>query len=160
MTETKVTRLSKIARELNVGISTIVDFLHKKGIKIDPNPNTKVTLEQYELLLQEYSNDLSVKKESERLNLKHLKEKHETVTINDLSQEPDGDGQDFDEVLIKDSSSTLNTFETETEKEIERGDNIKLNILGKISLEKKEKKKVLTKRFSEIMIMEKLYHRI
>ncbi|MFO7656788.1 MAG: translation initiation factor IF-2 [Bacteroidales bacterium] len=141
MSEIKVTRLSKIARELNVGISTIVDFLHKKGIKIDPNPNTKVTPEQYELLLLEYSNDLSVKKESERLNLRHLKEKHETVTLNDIPEEAESDSQDYDEVLIKDSSSTISTFETETEKEIERGEHIKLNILGKINLEKKEKKK-------------------
>ena len=35
-------RLSKLAREFNVGIQTIVEFLHKKGIVIDPNPNTKV----------------------------------------------------------------------------------------------------------------------
>ncbi len=141
MSETKVTRLSKIARELNVGISTIVDFLHKKGVKIDPNPNTKVTPEHYQLLLQEYSNDLSVKKESEKLNLKHLKEQQETITLNDIDEETEGETQDFDEVLIKDSSSSSSTFETETEKEIERGDNIKLNIVGKMNIEKKEKKK-------------------
>jgi translation initiation factor IF-2 len=139
MSEIKATRLSKIARELNVGISTIVDFLHKKGIKIDVDPNTKVTPEQYDLLLQEYSNDLSVKKESERLNLKHLKEKQETITLNDLREDYEGDVQDFDEVLIKDSSATSGTFETETEKEIERGEKIKLNILGKISIEKEGK---------------------
>ncbi len=137
MTDIKVTRLSKIARELNVGISTIVDFLHKKGIKIDTNPNTKVTPEQYDLLLQEYSNDLSVKKESEKLNLKYLKEKQETITLNDIHEEAEGESQDFDEVLIKDSSAT-STFETETEKEIERGEKIKLQILGKIDIDKKK----------------------
>src|SRR4030042_4553895 len=140
MSEIKVTRLSKIARELNVGINTIVDFLHKKGIKIETNPNTKVTPEQYDLLLQEYSNDLTVKRESEKLNLKHLKEKQETITLNDLREEYEGDGQEFDEVLIKDSSASSATFETETEKEIERGDKIKLHILGKISIEKKARK--------------------
>ena len=46
MSDTKTTRLSKIARELNVGISTIVEFLHKKGVKIDSNPNEKITSEQ------------------------------------------------------------------------------------------------------------------
>jgi translation initiation factor IF-2 len=140
MSDIKATRLSKIARELNVGISTIVDFLHKKGIKIDTNPNTKVTPEQYDLLLQEYSSDLSVKRESEKLNLKYLKEKQETITLNDLHEDVEGESQDFDEVLIKDSSAS-STFETETEKEIERGDKIKLQILGKIDIEKKEKKK-------------------
>lgn len=35
-------RLSKIAREFNVGLSTIVEFLHSKGIKISSDPNGKV----------------------------------------------------------------------------------------------------------------------
>ncbi len=43
----KATRLSKAAREFNVGISTIVEFLHKKGFDLDPNPNTKLPHEAY-----------------------------------------------------------------------------------------------------------------
>lgn len=152
MTDIKATRLSKIARELNVGISTIVDFLHKKGINIDPNPNTKVTPEQHNLLLQEYSNDLSVKRESEKLNLRHLREKQETVTLNDFSEETENDVQEFDEVFIKDNRASAATFETETEKSIDKGDHIKLNILGKIELDKKkkpEKEKIVEKKKPE-----------
>lgn len=156
MSDTKATRLSKIARELNVGISTIVDFLHKKGIKIDTNPNTKVTSEQYDLLLQEYSSDLSVKKESEKLNLKHLKEKQETITLNDLREENEGDNQEFDEVLIKDTSGTTTPFETETEKELEKGEKIRLNIVGKINIDKKEKEeKKQTKSGEKVTAKEK-----
>ena len=70
-----------------MGISTIVEFLHKKGIKIDSNPNTKITPEQHDLLLKEYSSDLNVKKESEKLNLKHLREKHETISLNDIREQ-------------------------------------------------------------------------
>ena len=58
----KATRLSKAAREFNVGISTIVEFLHKKGFDLDPNPNTKLPHEAYLLLLKEYSSDVNVKK--------------------------------------------------------------------------------------------------
>jgi translation initiation factor IF-2 len=71
----KVTRLSKAAREFNVGISTIVEFLHKKGHDLDSNPNTKLPHEAYILLLKEYSTDISVKKESEKLILKDLHRK-------------------------------------------------------------------------------------
>ena len=71
----KVTRLSKAAREFNVGISTIVDFLHKKGFDLDPNPNTKLPHDAYILLVKEYSTDISVKKESEKLILKDLHRK-------------------------------------------------------------------------------------
>ncbi len=37
-----VKRLSKVARELNVGISTIIDHLDEIGTKIDSSPNTKI----------------------------------------------------------------------------------------------------------------------
>jgi translation initiation factor IF-2 len=72
MTDVKVTRLSKVAREFNVGISTIIEFLHKKGYAIDSNPNTKVPPEIYQILIGEYSSDLSAKKESEKLSMRNL----------------------------------------------------------------------------------------
>lgn len=80
-------RLSKLAREFNVGISTIVDFLNKKGIEIDSNPNTKVSDDAYDILAKEYSSDLNLKKESEKVNLKSTREKKETVSIDPKSEE-------------------------------------------------------------------------
>jgi len=139
MSETKVIRLSKVARELNVGIGTIVDFLHKKGINIEANPNTKISEEHYALLLKEYSKDLSLKKEIEKIDLSHLKEKHETVTLK-IEEEEEIDNDIDDETLIKDLKPSNEIFETETEKLIEKGETIKLNIIGKIDLEKPKKK--------------------
>jgi len=49
--DTKATRLSKAAREFNVGIQTIVEFLHKKGVVVSSDPNTKITPEAYALIL-------------------------------------------------------------------------------------------------------------
>ena len=66
-----------------MGITTIVDFLGKKGHEIDSNPNTKVGPELYDLLLEEYSSDLNVKKESEKLTLKNLRERQESLTLED-----------------------------------------------------------------------------
>jgi translation initiation factor IF-2 len=137
MSDLKVTRLSKIAKELNVGTSTIVEFLHKKGITIDSNPNTKITPEQHDLLLKEYNSDLNVKKESEKLNLKHLREKHETISLNDIRDNSETDIADYeDEVLIKDSRTADMLHEKETEKHTEKAAPIKLNILGKIDVDK------------------------
>ena len=66
----KTIRLSKLAREFNVGIHTIVEFLHKKGFDINSNPNTKVSEEAVQLLEKEYKIDISLKKESEKISLK------------------------------------------------------------------------------------------
>lgn len=49
-----VKRLSKIAKELNVGISSLVDHLKSKGVEIESSPNTKVEEEAYNILLEEF----------------------------------------------------------------------------------------------------------
>jgi translation initiation factor IF-2 len=50
-----VKRLSKIAKELNVGISSLVDHLKSKGIEIESSPNTKVEEAPYNVLLEEFA---------------------------------------------------------------------------------------------------------
>jgi translation initiation factor IF-2 len=134
----KVTRLSKAAREFNVGISTIVEFLHKKGFDLDPNPNTKLPHEAYILLVKEYSTDISVKKESEKLILKDLHRKKESVSINDFSEKLEAEeAERDDDVLVKDSSGIKTTVDIKTEI---RKPEVKL--VGKIDLEKTLKPKV------------------
>lgn len=133
----KATRLSKAAREFNVGISTIVEFLHKKGINLDPNPNTKLPPEAYLFLLKEYSGDLNVKKESEKLALKDLHRKKESVSIDDVPESGNGEDQERDEeIMIKDSSTPKKTVDIKTE--IKKPD---IKLVGKIDLEKTLKPK-------------------
>ena len=57
MAEDKMMRLSLVAKQINVGISTIVQYLSAKGHKVDNNPNTKLNFEQLKLLAKEYRND-------------------------------------------------------------------------------------------------------
>jgi translation initiation factor IF-2 len=118
----KVTRLSKLAREFNVGISTIVDFLKKKGYDIDPNPNAKVTPEQYDLLVKEYSSDLDVKKESEKISLNRYSEEESSVSISDMEEEEESDFEDEssdDEIIIKDVSGKSEEEKKESKEEKE-----------------------------------------
>jgi len=105
MVDVKVTRLSKVAREFNVGISTIIEFLHKKGYAIDSNPNTKVPPEIYEILIAEYSSDISAKKESEKLSMRNLRDKKETILIGDIDQQRHQQPETEEEVLIKDHTA-------------------------------------------------------
>jgi translation initiation factor IF-2 len=134
----KVTRLSKAAREFNVGISTIVEFLHKKGFDLDPNPNTKLPYEAYILLVKEFSTDISVKKESEKLILKDLHRKKESVSIDDFSDKVDSEESERDEdILVKDSSGVKTTVDIKTE--IKKPD---IKLVGKIDLEEALKPKV------------------
>jgi translation initiation factor IF-2 len=89
-------RLSKLAKEFNVGIQTIVEFLHKKGYVVDPNPNTKISEEACHLLEKEYKSDVSLKRESEKITLRQLRPKKEVITLDDISREEEGD-EDYPE---------------------------------------------------------------
>lgn len=61
-------RLNKVARDLNVGITTVVEFLQKKGYTIEASPNAKITEEQYAVLVKEFSTDKNLKIESEKFS--------------------------------------------------------------------------------------------
>jgi translation initiation factor IF-2 len=103
-----IKRLSKVARDFNVGISTIVEFLHKKGFDIDTNPNNKISDDQFHLLEKEYKGDVSLKKESELINLKSHRGAKESISLDDVV---DGGHKhveeefDDDEVIIKGHTS-------------------------------------------------------
>lgn len=82
----KVKRLSKVVRELNVGISTIVDFLNKNGIEVASNPNSKIDEYAFDLLSKEFSKDIKIKEESEKIDL-DIRRKKEPISIEENIEE-------------------------------------------------------------------------
>ena len=62
-------RLNKVAKDFNVGLQTLVDYLAKRGHQVDPNPNTKISEEQYELLATVFQADRMVKEEADKIEL-------------------------------------------------------------------------------------------
>lgn len=54
-------RLVKVAKELNVGTDSIVEYLAEKGFTIEAKPSTKISDEMHDLLLQEFSGSIAIK---------------------------------------------------------------------------------------------------
>lgn len=54
-------RLNKVVKELGVGLQTLVDYLEKKGINVEANPNTKIEDEAYEMLVGHFSTDKNLR---------------------------------------------------------------------------------------------------
>jgi translation initiation factor IF-2 len=99
MAETKVMRLTKAAREFNVGRETIVEFLEKKGFEIDVNPNTKLSPEMVDLLADEFSSEKSVKEEARKKGLGSMK--RETISLEDRKKpDPTEDDTDDEQDII------------------------------------------------------------
>jgi len=138
MSEVKASRLSKVAIEFNVGISTIVEFLKKKGHDIDANPNTKIAPELYVLLSKEYSSDISAKKDAERVNLRSLREKKETVEIAERNMREEIDEEDEPQVLVKDPN-----FGKSPSIFSDPARDLEFKVVGKINLDKPRKPELL-----------------
>ncbi len=63
-------RIAKVAKEFNVGIGTLVEFLKKKGHEVDSNPSTQISGEEYELIKKEYAKEQLIKEESKKISIK------------------------------------------------------------------------------------------
>ena len=111
-------RLNKATRDLNVGITTVVEFLQKKGYDIQASPNAKITEEQYAELVKEFSTDKNLKKETEKLiQERQTKERNKASVSIQGHQDSETEEQEMD----------LRT-------------NIKIKPLGKIDLDNLNKK--------------------
>jgi translation initiation factor IF-2 len=117
MSETKkAVRLSKAARELNVGISTIVDFLNKEGIDIDAKPNTKVEPEVFDKLVDQFQTDQKLKEQSKMANL--TREERKTISLETKKKGDEEDEEDeFDEDELETAETVDEVEETTTETE-------------------------------------------
>jgi translation initiation factor IF-2 len=108
-------RLSKIAKEFNLGISTILEFLEKKGFEIESNPNTKVPPECYDILLDEFGDQITVKEKAQGVS-QRIKERRqerstkpeetETESAEEESSAEADSEEAGDDVIIKDNSSS------------------------------------------------------
>ena len=124
MTNNKKLRLIQVAKEFKVGLSTITDFLLKKGVGADLSPNSPVSPEVYGMLEKEFGSNRSVTGNElgsvrERMSIN----KQATVTLNAPKKEETAE----EEVVVK--SHVINVKD-----EVQQP-----KILGKIDLEPKKK---------------------
>lgn len=104
MSEVKTLRLSKVAKDLNVGVATLVETLNKHGHSIESNPNSKISEELYLILCKEHQSDVQAKEKSRQMSGSPAP--RETVTIEDVkkTETPHVYDEPQQEMLIKDIS--------------------------------------------------------
>lgn len=110
-------RLSKVAKEFNVGVDTILEYLSSKGVD-DLNRNSKISAETYEVLVDEYQPDKKVKAEAKELKKAEVEqksqEKEEVQTLRVSVPKIEG-LKIVSKVDIDDSKSTPKVDEVKTE---------------------------------------------
>ncbi|SMG20397.1 translation initiation factor IF-2 [Marivirga sericea] len=152
MSEEKMMRLSLAARKLNVGLSTITDFLGKKGYEVDSKPNSKISEEQFGMLAKEFASSAQEKEEASSLS---IGKKHNSNVVVDSDSD---DNDDEEKVLIKNAgegkekstpseqkpTEQASAKKEETKDDVYKSESPKLSgpkVLGKIDLDDKKKGK-------------------
>ena len=75
MADNKTLRLNKVLRELNISLDRAVEHLANSGFEIESRPTTKISNEEYEILLGGFQTDKSKKVASKEVSEEKRKEK-------------------------------------------------------------------------------------
>lgn len=135
MSEERTYRLSQVARKLNVGSGTILDFLEEKGHPIGSNPNSKITQELFNMLSKEFADSAMDKEEASGLTIGST---HSDNLVIKSNKEPEPDNTEDDQILIKDNSTKEGDVErAETSHGASKLDGPR--VVGKIDLDQKKK---------------------
>ena len=142
MSDNKGQRLSKIAKELNVSIGTITEFLKGKGHKVENNPMAKITEEQYSLLEKEYQSEKAAKEEAKQVT-SSSRAKKESITLEDAKKPESKKKEEEEDIIIKnvqpsiekkaDKKKTVKEEEEVAKEEVKS--DVKLKVVSKIDLD-------------------------
>jgi len=140
----KSIRLFKAVKEFNVGILTIIEFLTSKGFDVENKPNTKISSEIYDVLVDEFQSEKTAKEESYKIGLEHTS--HETITLENKVTNP----EDFvfdkepEDLFIK-QTTTIEPEKEVVEPKKEEPKEVKVKEEKKVEKEKEEKVEIISK---------------
>ena len=103
MSISKPARLNKVARDFNVSINTIVEFLEEKGVSVEAKPTTKIDPDMYSLLMGEFAADKEMKEKSSEIS-NRTREQKESISIN--SNQSEAPKAESDKIDIEDLKSS------------------------------------------------------
>ncbi len=110
-------RLSKLIKQFNIGLDTLVDFLNSKGAGIeDANPNMKVSDQYVPELHKKFGKDLELKEAAEKVDVKL------TEILDKASKKQDNEEDEYEPervTVIKSNNLSRTVVETEAVEEAE-----------------------------------------
>lgn len=118
MTANDIIRVTRVLKEFNIGMGTLLDFLKSKNIEIEASPNAKLTQKDYELIQKEFGKEQIIKEQSKKIAIK----------VKDITEHHNDDQNGDDEIPVKEVIIKTEIVEPPKPK-----------IIGKIDLDKVNK---------------------
>jgi translation initiation factor IF-2 len=142
MSEDKSIKLIKAVKELNIGMSTIVDFLATKGYKVDKQPMAKLDSDMYSTLLKEFAVDKSIKEEAKQISIGKIRKEEPALFPEKPVEQRRSRDFENEEILIKNTGHYASPqaekpkpVEPAPEKSEDRNDVLPgVKVVGKIDL--------------------------
>lgn len=141
MAEDKTLRLNKVLRELNISLDRAVEHLASKGFEIEARPTTKISDEEYEILLDGFQTDRSKKAASKEVSEEKRKEKETLRIAHEEMAEKHRLEEEAKKVVIK-----------------AKAEKLEIKTVGKIDIEQKEaeiEKKPVVEEAPKVIVEEK-----
>ena len=141
----KPVRLSKAAREFNLGIGTIVDFLDTKGIQVEAKPNTKLDPEVYALVRSNFQGDKDAKEAAQRSTVNVDRENISLASAKKKDvKEPESSAEKIDLNIFKKEEVKDEKEKEDKKEEKQTAEALKpkanrLKVVGKVDFEAQEK---------------------
>ncbi len=138
-------RLVKVAKELNVGTTTIIEHLQNNGYDVENKPTTKITDEMYDILLAEFKGSIAIKEQAEKLIIGHRTTTEEVKTIPKTKTQENVSslfGKPAKQEVEEKTPATEveeETEETIIEAKLDEDQKPKIKVVGKIDLEESKK---------------------
>ena len=107
MADNKTLRLNKVLRELNISLDRAVEHLTSHGIEIEARPTTKISNEEYEILLDGFQTDRSKKAASKEVGEEKRKEKEALRVAIEEKQEKHRLEEEAKKVVVKAKADKL-----------------------------------------------------
>ncbi|MBO4657810.1 MAG: translation initiation factor IF-2 [Bacteroidales bacterium] len=135
-------RISKIMKDFNIGLGTLVEFLKKKGVEVEANPGAKISAEAFALVEKEFSKEQLIKEQSRKvaITVKEITDKVEHSRANAEEAEPEKEiiiktNVLADKPKVKKPEPVAKVEESETPVNVP-SDRPDIKVIGKIDLEK------------------------
>ena len=135
-------RISKIMKDFNIGLGTLVEFLKKKGVEVEANPGAKISAEAFALVEKEFSKEQLIKEQSRKvaITVKEITDKVEHSRTNAEETEPEKEiiiktNVLADKPKVKKPEPVAKVEESETPDNTP-SDRPDIKVIGKIDLDK------------------------
>ncbi|WP_372793391.1 translation initiation factor IF-2 [Lutibacter sp.] len=136
MADDKTLRLNKVLRELNISLDRAVEHLAHSGFEIEARPTTKISNEEYKILLDGFQTDKSKKVASKEVGEEKRKEKEAIKIALDEKLEQKRLEEEAKKVVVK-----------------AKAEKLEVKTVGKIDLEPK-KEEVFSPKKEEVKAIE------